>query len=387
MKGDDRMEQEKRTEGERYPAESVENALHAFYTALSNLPDPGRLSNAQKDRERKQLRDRLKTLNAAPRSDWHREFENLMQIEIESWGNDSKIDREVTIGEDAPRADFILVSSEELPEHVKSVFRIFRRKNAIEFKRPTEPVTEQMVWKNSGYGHLLIGTDRGSEYSRDELTLSIFAYRKNEKQFASMIQRGVVAATDIPGIYRVMGMTPLPYQIVIIGELKGREYAAYRALSNHADVQDVSVVLEAMKKCSPASEDRYHSILQTIELHNPGAVQDMIREDRKMESVFLKMFEPEIQAREKKAAEEAVAAMQEATAKTVANAAARAAVEATAAATAATTEAVTAAFAERLIQKDMDGYDIADVTGYDRGRIDSIARRLNRTVRWNEAKA
>ena len=113
---------------------TAEAMLKELAALLSRLPDPETLSRAQKDREKKQLRARLKALNAVPRSDWHHEFENILQIEIESWQNGSVINREVSIGEDAPRADFILVSGTELPKHVKSVFRIFRKKNAIEYK-------------------------------------------------------------------------------------------------------------------------------------------------------------------------------------------------------------------------------------------------------------
>ena len=43
--------------------------------------------------------------------------------------------------------------------------------------------------------------------------------------------------------------------------------------------------------------------------------------------------------------------------------------------------------AERLIRIGTDGSTIATATGYDRNHIDSIARRLNRTVRWDEARA
>ena len=43
--------------------------------------------------------------------------------------------------------------------------------------------------------------------------------------------------------------------------------------------------------------------------------------------------------------------------------------------------------AERLIQNGSDGRTIAAATGYDRSRIDAIARQLNRTVAWNGAGA
>ena len=41
---------------------------------------------------------------------------------------------------------------------------------------------------------------------------------------------------------------------------------------------------------------------------------------------------------------------------------------------------------ERLIGTGMDGSVISTATGYDRNRINRIARRLNRTVTWNEAR-
>ena len=339
---------QERTEGARETVAQEEELL----ALLTRLPDPKRLSNAQKDRERKLFRERLKALNAAPRSDWHREFENILQIEVESWENGAVIDREVSIGEDAPRGDFLVVSETKLPKAAKSVFRLFLKKNCLEYKRPAEAVTERMVWKMAGYGALLIGTDIGSVYQADELTLSIFAYKKNEKQFASMLERGLLQTTDVKGVYAVHGMTPLPYQIVIAGELEGREYAAYRALSDRADICDVSEILETMKACSLQTRDRYFSILQTIEAHNPGTVRDMIREENTMSDIFLDLFEPQIQEREKKAA-----------------------------------AATAADFTERMIKMGMDGPCIADITGYDRSSIDSIAKRLGRTVSWNESRA
>ena len=228
---------------------AIDAVLNELSSLLRRLPAPEDLSPVQKDKERKQHRDRLKALNAVPRSDWHREFENLLQIEVEAWNNGTVINREVSIGEDAPRADFILVRGNRLPDHVKSVFLVFRKNNAIEYKRPTEVLTERMVWKTAGYGNLLIGTGFGS-FDKNEFTLSIFAYRKNEKQFAAMLASGLVAITEVRGIYRVNGMTPLPFQIVIVSELEGLEYAAYRALSDHTEVQDVCVILDAMKTCS-----------------------------------------------------------------------------------------------------------------------------------------
>ncbi|MBR1659995.1 MAG: hypothetical protein IJ705_06730, partial [Oscillospiraceae bacterium] len=334
-----RRAEPERGEGQASPSPAEETAaLDMLFALLPRLPDPQTLSGAQKDRERKLYRERLKALNTVPRSDWHREFENILQIEMESWHNGAVMDREVSIGEDAPRADFIVVSETALPREAKSVFRFFRRKNAIEYKRPSEAVTERMIWKTAGYGALLIGADPAAAYDPRELTLSVFAYRKNEKQFDAMLKDGLLQKGDAGGVYRVTGMTPLPYQIVIARELEGREYAAFRALSDHSDVRDVSALLEAMKVCSLQSRDRYFSILQTIEAHNPGTVSDMIQEDRAMKDIFLDLFEPQIQERERIAAEGAA----EKTAATIYT-----------------------TVVERMINEGVSGHVIANTTGYD----------------------
>ena len=92
---------------------------------------------------------------------------------------------------------------------------------------------------------------------------------------------------------------------MITDELEGPEFAAYRALSDHAKTSDVSIVLEEMKNSPTNRRDRYFSILQLIEMKNPGAVKTMIREDKAMQSVFLDVLEPEIKIRENAAAERA----------------------------------------------------------------------------------
>ena len=258
---------------------------------FANRPDPEKMTPAEKKAEIDALSARLKALRATPRSDWHREFEDVLQLDVDSWHTNSWIDTEVTIGEDAPRADFIIVNNDALPDSVKPIFRHLRRHNVIEYKGPGEAVTRRMIWKTAGYGCLLIGTTKETQYREDELTLTIFASRKSGKL-------GLLADTDTPGIYQVTGVTALPYYVVITDELEGKEYAAYRALTDHAKPGDVETILAVFKTAETAeARDRYHRILQLIELKNPGIVEKLIEGDAKMESVFMKVFEPQINER------------------------------------------------------------------------------------------
>ena len=100
------------------PQASVEETLKELDELLPRLPDPKMMTNSQKDKEKKQLRERLKALNATPRSDWHREFANILQIEFDTWDLKSWVLNEHTIGEDAPRADFVMFAEGDLPHNV-----------------------------------------------------------------------------------------------------------------------------------------------------------------------------------------------------------------------------------------------------------------------------
>ena len=184
--------------------ERKETLLAAYEDALSHLPVPKDMTAAERDHEVKQHLKRLKELRAVPRSDWHREFEDVLLLDIDSWNNNSYLEREVTIGEDAPRADYIIVTSNGLPDSAKAVFRIFRRHNVIEYKRPGDLITRRTIWKTGGYGNLLLGTTKEDRYPEDELTLTIFSARKNSALFSELMHEGVLRATGTKGIYQVV---------------------------------------------------------------------------------------------------------------------------------------------------------------------------------------
>lgn len=312
---------------------------------FANLPASENMTPSERKAEIESLSARLKALRATPRSDWHREFEDILQLDVDSWKTNSWIDTEVTIGEDAPRTDFIIVNNDVLPDSVKSIFRHFRRHNVIEYKGPGEAITRRMIWKTAGYGCLLIGTTKETQYREDELTLTMFAARK-------IGTIDMLAATDTHGIYQVSGFTALPFYVVITDELEGKEYAPYRALTDHAEPSDVETILSVFKTIETGeAKDRYHRILQLIEVKNPGIVAKLIEGDAEMESVFMKVLEPQVNERIAEARAEERDAM-----------------------------------TERLIDLGSDGVTISKVTGYDRTRIDRIAARTNRIVSWGDSR-
>ena len=101
-----------------------------------------------------------------------------------------------------------------------------------------------MIYKIAGYANLMIGTaEHEGDVPEEQVTLSIFRAKKNPKLFREMEEAGELVKTAAPGIYRVTGITKLPFQIVITGELEGGAYAACRALTDQASEKDIERVI------------------------------------------------------------------------------------------------------------------------------------------------
>ena len=279
-------------------ADGLQNETNHTETIISTRP-AAEMTETEKKAERKLLRTRLKELNASPRSDYHREFEDAVQLTIEAWDVGAWTIREHELGEDPPRTDLIVVTGNGLPDNVKEVFGFFLFHNALEFKGPGDRLDWNTLRKVVGYGHFLIATAKKDEnITAKNVTLSVFASEVNETEFAEMIESGTLTCTNIPGVYSVHGLTDLPFQVVIIGELEGEAYAAYRVLKKHAEVSDVELLLDKLEKADKGNDqnmmDRLHRILDLVEKKNPGTVANKIEEMKKMKSVFMDVLKPEI---------------------------------------------------------------------------------------------
>lgn len=112
----------------------------------------------------------------------------------------------------------------------EAFFKIFKKINIIEYKNPNDSLNERVIHKIAGYANLLVGTAaHEGDVPVDQVTLSIFRSVKNPDLWEKMTKAGELVQTDIPGIYHVVGITKMPFQIVITSELQGAECASCRA--------------------------------------------------------------------------------------------------------------------------------------------------------------
>nr|MCR5767142.1 hypothetical protein [Lachnospiraceae bacterium] len=258
------------------------------------------MTDEEKAAEVQQLRARLKELSAVPRSDWHRAFERILRFEALPYGSDVEIRVEQELGIDPPRTDYLILDDRKRMMHGKSIFSIFRGHNIVEYKNPNDSLNERVISKAIGYAGMYIGTARYEhERQRDDVSISIFRSEKNQELFRKMQRNGTLIQTDIPGIYHVVRLTDLPFQIVITSELEGDEYAAYRALSYKASERDVELVAEQRKReTNPELDEMFEKLMEFYEIKNPGIIQRIAGGDENMSSILMEALKPQIEERD-----------------------------------------------------------------------------------------
>ena len=240
----------------------------------------------------------LKKLRAAPRSDWHAGFEALLRIETHKYAGLVHISTEEEIGEVPPRTDFVILVEDEQVEWEKSIFRIFRRINILEYKNPHDALNRRVIRKVCGYANLYIGVaEHEGERPEDQVTISIFRAVKNPELFEEMEKDGTLVRDGVPGIYHVKGYTNLPFQIIITGELEGEEYAAYRAMTDKADEADVERIIEGVEmEKDDVVREHYRVLLRLVLEKNPQWIE-RIRRDDAMEDILMEIVKDRVNER------------------------------------------------------------------------------------------
>ena len=189
------------------------------------------------------LQARIDELTTPPHNDWHAWFYALLRIVFKGFDSIS-IEREVMLGVQAPRADFIVVNEDRSVDLRLQIFAIFGRHNVAEFKSPDDALGLFTIWKGIGYIGFYINhmKEKGIEISASEVTLSFFRESRPEALFKEL--RSFIVEGPAKGIYYIKGwIVDIPIQIVVTKELKGDEYAGFRAISRKPKAGDVAAFI------------------------------------------------------------------------------------------------------------------------------------------------
>lgn len=163
---------------------------------------------------------------------WHPAFFAGLQIELEEDADCLEFIQEYSLGTKPMEID-VLIKKEEKRVLKKSIGKIFRKHNIIEYKSPMDYLSVDDYYKAYGYAYFY-KADRVpvNEVLLEELTISLVSERYPKKLLGYLKkQRGFLVIEKYPGIYYVEGDL-LPVQIVVTSRLAKEESLWLRNLTN-----------------------------------------------------------------------------------------------------------------------------------------------------------
>ena len=250
---------------------------------------------------REDLIARIRELEPPPPNDWHSWMDALLHIVLHPYP--VQIEREFVLGNQPPRADFIILMEEEVVDLGLRVFKIFREQNIIEFKGPDDELNESVLWKCIGYAGFYIHV---REIPASQVTLTLIRSTKPVGLLQDLA--AYVVPDDASGIYHIKNWkVDLPIQLVVTSELAGPEYAGFRSISKKPRLQDITQMFHNHEQeTNPELIDFYRAYWNISARLTGNVLEEAKRRYPEMERTILDIFKPEIDKKINLAVKEAV---------------------------------------------------------------------------------
>ena len=171
----------------------------------------------------------------------------------------------------------------------------------MEYKNPDDELNIDVVWKAIGHAGLYKGYgETVNAIPYEELTITILRSRKPKKLFRHLEAKDgyEVKETD-PGVYRIIGMIDIPLQVVVIRELRGREFLPLRIMVRDADEEEIREFLQkSLGYDVPEDRNNARAVLNVSSEANEETFEK-IRRDKDMGEAMRRIMRDDLEQAEK----------------------------------------------------------------------------------------
>lgn len=155
---------------------------------------------------------------------WHSGFSAALKMTLESEKECLEIHEEFQLSKKPLQIDILIVKKLKETTIKKSIAKLFRDHNIIEYKAPDDYLSINDFYKVYGYACIYQSdTDRVKEVDPETLTLTFVCSHYPREMLKHLKQvRGIHVEKHGPGIYYLKG-DPIPMQLLIVKELSKAE--------------------------------------------------------------------------------------------------------------------------------------------------------------------
>lgn len=219
---------------------------------------------------------------------WHPAFQAALQIELESEQDALRYEREYNLTEKPLQIDTLIIKIKPGYKVRRSIGRIFRQYNVIEYKSPDDYISINDFFKVIGYASLLqSNTEREQEIPPEEITITLASSRYPRKliRFLQTVYQTEITVGE-SGIQYLSGLM-FPVQILHLPVLDKAEYRWLSSLRSNLNTEDVACLTEIYHR--KRKNPMYDAVMNLIIRANP----EKYREGKEMCEAFHELYADE----------------------------------------------------------------------------------------------
>ena len=284
-----------------------------------------------------------------------------LNLILKPYRENLELEREHLLNLMPTRIDCLVIKKNSALPIELDAFRIFRGHNVIELKSHADALDIDTIWQVIGYAWQYLSQEaHPGDIPADEVTITIIRSSFPRKLLQDLINSGWTVEEPYHNIFYISGLCRLPLQIVVARDL-GEVYLPLQILTDKARESDVRKFVEYRESLTEEADKRFADAVMYACVEANQDLAWKMREDQKMAGVLREIFHDDlVRAVQEGERRGLVAGERKGTVNTLNT------------------------VAERMIASGMPGEEILRITALERKEINSIARRLNRPVRWSE---
>lgn len=238
---------------------------------------------------------------------WHPGFVAAMDMELSRNREKLKLESEHNLNRKPLEIDLLVIKKEPYEEIHNEIGKLFRGHNIMEYKSPSDTININTLYKVTSYACLYKSYETVTETVKEnDITISIVRETKPEKLFKYFKENNVEVTMPYKGIYYINWIPLFPIQIIATRELEQDKHMWIKALTDKMEKEDMEKLIEKSSEISNEHEKELVESILEVTLKANSSVAEKLIGDVKMGEMILKIVQPLILEKEKKAKTEGI---------------------------------------------------------------------------------
>lgn len=230
-----------------------------------------------------------------------------MDMELSRNREKLKLESEHNLNRKPLEIDLLVIKKEPYEEIHNEIGKLFRGHNIMEYKSPSDTININTLYKVTSYACLYKSYETVTETVKEnDITISIVRETKPEKLFKYFKENNVEVTMPYKGIYYVNWIPLFPIQIIATRELEQDKHMWIKALTDKMEKEDMEKLIEKSSEISNEHEKELVESILEVTLKANSSVAEKLIGDVKMGEMILKIVQPLILEKEKKAKTEGI---------------------------------------------------------------------------------